>query len=95
MEIKGISNQVSEVTNSSPAEKGERVDFLRVLKDAIDKVDSVQKEADESIQRFAQGKASLHETMIAIEKASLSFQLMVQVRNKIVAAYEDIMRMQV
>jgi flagellar hook-basal body complex protein FliE len=38
--------------------------------------------------------ANLHETMIALEKADVSFQLMLQVRNKIVGAYEEIMRMQ-
>jgi flagellar hook-basal body complex protein FliE len=37
----------------------------------------------------------IHNTMIAIEKADLTFQLMMQVRNKIISAYEDIMRMQV
>ncbi|MEE8574858.1 MAG: flagellar hook-basal body complex protein FliE, partial [Thermodesulfobacteriota bacterium] len=70
-------------------------DFAKALTEAISKVNGVQKDADIAIANLSEGKASLHETMIAIEKAGISFELMLQVRNKIVTAYEDIMRTQV
>jgi len=85
----------SPVSNKqSLEEKGES--FVEVLKDAANEVNRLQKEADESIQKLAAGKdENIHQTMIALEKAEVSFQLMMQVRNKIIAAYEEIMRMQV
>ncbi|MBI5643095.1 MAG: flagellar hook-basal body complex protein FliE [Deltaproteobacteria bacterium] len=70
--------------------------FSTVLKDSIEKVNKLQTEADQAIQGLAKGDVNnIHETMIAIEKANLSFNMMVQVRNKLVAAYEEIMRTQV
>ena len=70
--------------------------FGGVLKSALNKVNQVQKEADQAIHELAAGdEKDIHQTMIAIEKAEVSFQLMMQVRNKIIAAYETIMRMQV
>ena len=70
--------------------------FSTVLKDSIEKVNKLQTESDQAIQGLAKGDTgNIHETMIAIEKANLSFNLMVQVRNKLVAAYKEIMRTQV
>jgi len=70
--------------------------FADVLKDSIDKVNAIQTEADQAIKGLATGQVNnIHETMIAIEKANLSFNMMVQVRNKLVQAYEEIMRTQV
>lgn len=94
--IKGINGQGGLGQASLPSGvKTGKVDFANVLKDAVEKADAVQKEADKTVKEFSLGKANLHETMIAVEKANLSFQLMIQVRNKIVSAYEEIMRMQV
>ena len=56
----------------------------------------LQHEADGAIRELASGgTATLHDTMLAIEKAELSFRLMMQVRNKIVEAYQEVLRMQV
>ena len=69
--------------------------FMASLKEAIAKVGEAQAQADGSVQALLTGQTTnLHETMIALEKADVSFQLMLQVRNKIVGAYEEIMRMQ-
>lgn len=80
---------------SSPLEprrdKGE--DFVQVLKEAIKEVNRLQLEADKAIQDLALGKADLHTTMIALEKAEISFRMMMQIRNKIIRAYEEMMRM--
>lgn len=70
--------------------------FSSILKDSIEKVNSLQNEADKAIQGLAKGEVNnIHDTMIAVEKANISFNMMVQVRNKLLAAYEEIMRMQV
>lgn len=69
--------------------------FVNALKDAMAKINEAQIQADHSVQALLAGQSTnLHETMIALEKADVSFQLMLQVRNKIVGAYEEIMRMQ-
>lgn len=70
--------------------------FVDALKDSISKVTEIEKEADKEAEKLARMETKdIHSTMIAIEKADLSFQLMMQVRNKILTAYEEIMRMQV
>lgn len=70
--------------------------FSSVLKDSIDKVSKLQGEADNAIQGLANGTVNnIHDTMIAVEKASLSFNLMLQVKNKLQMAYEEVMRTQV
>src|SRR3954451_16064913 len=83
----------------SPAPAGETGDahpFAGVLKSSLEEVNNLQQKADAAITALATGdKASLHDTMIALEQADLSFRLMMQVRNKIVDAYQEIMRMQV
>jgi flagellar hook-basal body complex protein FliE len=70
--------------------------FATVLEDSLTEVNRLQQKADASITELATGgKAGLHETMIAMEQASVSFKLMMQVRNKIVEAYQEVMRIQV
>lgn len=70
--------------------------FGDVLKDAISTVNEVQKRSDQEIEKLMTGESQdLHATLIAVQKADLSFQMMMQVRNKIVQAYQEIMRMQV
>lgn len=70
-------------------------DFATFLKSSLSEVNKLQLQADQAVQQLASGnKENIHETMIAIEKASISFQLMMQARNKILDAYQEIMRMQ-
>ena len=69
--------------------------FKSVLKNAIEDISTLQTQADDAIVKLQTNKGSMHEALIAMEKASLSFQTMVQVRNKIVEAYREVMRMQV
>jgi flagellar hook-basal body complex protein FliE len=69
--------------------------FGDILKDAISAANVLQKQSDQEIQKFMSGESEdLHTTVIAMQKADLSFQMMMQVRNKIVQAYQEIMRMQ-
>lgn len=70
--------------------------FTQTLKDSIQQVNTIQSEADQTVVNLMSGKnQDLHETLISLEKASVSFQLMMQVRNKIITAYEEIFRMQI
>ena len=79
----------------APSEKAEKP-FMETLKESLSQVNNIQKEADQSVVDLASGKdQEIHQTMIAIEKADVSFQLMMKVRNKILSAYEEISRMQV
>ena len=68
--------------------------FGRMLTDSLNQVNRLQVEADSSINDFATGKQTdIHRTMIAMEKASISFELLMQIRNKVISAYDRIMRM--
>ncbi len=74
-----------------------KVSFSDALKNSLEQVSNSQKHAEEQSQRFAMGddSVSLSDTMIAMQKSSISFQATVQVRNKLVSAYHEIMNMQV
>jgi flagellar hook-basal body complex protein FliE len=68
--------------------------FGQVLREAVTQIDQAQGTAQTKIGEVMQGNGGdLHTAMIAVEKADLSFQLMLQVRNKIVAAYQEVSRM--
>jgi flagellar hook-basal body complex protein FliE len=70
--------------------------FGEMLKDAIGEVNKLQQNADQAVEELATGSSKdIHNTMIALEKAEISFHLMMQIRNKIIGAYQEIMRMQV
>ncbi len=84
-----------EAKGAAPGAKG-GASFGEVLSNSLREVDQLQKKADAAIEALASGeKASLHETMVALEKAEISFRLMMQVRNKIVEAYQEVLRIQV
>jgi flagellar hook-basal body complex protein FliE len=69
--------------------------FLDTLKQSMDQAQGAQSDAAGQVAQLLNGKgADLHSAMIAVEQADLSFQLMMQVRNKIVQAYQQISNMQ-
>ena len=71
-------------------------DFLTYLKQAVGEVDNLHQTADQDIRQLVgEGKGDLQETVIALEKADVSFRLMMQIRNKVLDAYQEIVRMQV
>ncbi|MFC0166596.1 flagellar hook-basal body complex protein FliE [Pseudoduganella danionis] len=74
-----------------------RVQFSDALKSALDGVNASQVKAEDMSQKFALGddSVSLSDMMIATQKASINFQATIQVRNKLVSAYHDIMNMQI
>jgi flagellar hook-basal body complex protein FliE len=69
--------------------------FGNLLNEAIQQVNDVEKGSQGELQKFLSNETDLHSVMIALEKADLSFQTMMQVRNKIVQAYQEIMKAQV
>lgn len=67
--------------------------FEQAIKDAIKEVSAVQSEAEKAIENFSTGEVKdIHSVVLAMEKADLSFQTLMAVRNKLLTAYEEIMR---
>jgi len=70
--------------------------FQKVLEGTINSLESLNKTATDSAQKFLTGQnEELHSTILATQRASLAFDLGLQVRNKVVDAYQEVMRMQV
>ena len=70
--------------------------FGQMLTESLDQVSRLQHESNENIQGLVSGKhTNIHQTMIAAEKSSVAFELLMQIRNKTIEAYEKIMRMPV
>ena len=69
--------------------------FQDVLAGAIQRVESIGQNASSTVERFLAGEGEeLHTTILATQQAELSFDLFLQARNKVVSAYQEIMRMQ-
>lgn len=89
------SERRSSQISPRPVETTGQKTFADTLKDAVGDVNELQKVADTKMQELATGKAkSIPDVMIAAEKADIALKLMLQVRNKIIDAYQEIMKMQ-
>ncbi|HEY3490016.1 MAG TPA: flagellar hook-basal body complex protein FliE [Candidatus Deferrimicrobiaceae bacterium] len=93
--IPGISSPAMTPRVAPSGGKGDGSLFLDSLKEAMSDVNDTQKAMNTSIVDLQAGKGALHETMIQVEKADLSFKMLMQVRNKVLEAYKEIMRMSV
>lgn len=82
---------------AQPATPAGGASFADALRSSLDNVNQMQRQAESMQKAFVLGddKVSLSDTMIAMQKANISFQTAVQVRNKVISAYNDIMNMQV
>ena len=70
-------------------------DFGQILQSTINQVQQSNNTANEAVSRFLSGEeGELHTTVLATQKADLQFEMFMQVRNKVVGAYQEIMRMQ-
>jgi flagellar hook-basal body complex protein FliE len=70
--------------------------FQKMLGDSLNKVNTLQSNADEMLKKLAAGEVKdIHDVMIAVEKAGIAFQLTMQIRNRVIEAYQEIMRMQI
>jgi flagellar hook-basal body complex protein FliE len=94
MRIAAVAAGLRDTTSAAP-EAG--VDFSSVLKSSLDSVAQSQAKAEEMQKAFVLGdeRVSLSDTMIEMQKSNINFQTAIQVRNKFVQAYNDIMNMQV
>ncbi|HKJ10261.1 MAG TPA: flagellar hook-basal body complex protein FliE [Gammaproteobacteria bacterium] len=81
---------------SSGADAAPGADFASLLKQSVDSVNETQQQAGKLTDAFVKGdpNTNLSEVMVAVQKAGLSFEAMTQVRNKLVAAYQEVMNMQ-
>lgn len=98
--IQGISPAIQPISDKiiSPGQgdSGASGNFVDSLKSAIGKANDVQLQANQAVDALMTGQTQdLHRTMVALQQADASFQLMMQIRNKLVGAYEEIQRMQI
>jgi len=92
----GLTGTIEKQGTRSDVQKTSDQSFGSLLKNAISTINEMQHDADRSIAQVEVDDAvSIHDAMIALEKADLSFRTMMQVRNKLVDAYQEVMRMQV
>src|SRR3954451_12192563 len=76
------------------AVEGER-SFKEILQDSLSSVNQLQKEADQVLEKYTKGQASQDQVMVAFKKAQIAFEAMLQIRNKLVDAFEEIQRMRI
>ncbi|PAF46280.1 flagellar hook-basal body complex protein FliE [Helicobacter sp. 12S02634-8] len=91
--IKPLSNSLSSGTSKVGADRGE---FSELLKKSIDELNLAQENSDKALADMASGQIKdLHQAAIAIGKAETSMKLMLEVRNKAISAYKEILRTQI
>lgn len=103
MDTPGINPLLNELQATARAARGESpqaasgADFAGVLKSTLDQVNAAQRQASDLTQAFESGApdVKLEDVMMSLQKANLSFQTLVQVRNKMISAYQEIINMQV
>jgi flagellar hook-basal body complex protein FliE len=89
----GIPEIPKQIGNAPKA--GSVPSFGEFLKSAVQNVDDLQNQSDQAIKQFMAGDGpDIHTVILAANKADISFQMMMQIRNKLVQAYQEIMRIQ-
>ena len=96
-QMRAMAAQAQSGVQPTNASATEVPDFSNMLKNSIDKVNETQNGASDMATAFQKGdpNVDIADVMVEIQKASVSFQAMVQVRNRLVSAYQDIMNMPV
>lgn len=94
--IPSIATQVGNATSGAAGTQGGGSSFADVFESAVNDMDSLQNSADQQVAGLLQGNGNtdLGKTMVSVEKADVAFQLMMQVRNKVVSAYQEMEKMQ-
>jgi flagellar hook-basal body complex protein FliE len=92
-------NRIADVSLVAPLDGTTKINkaagFQDVLRDALARVENSRAAADQAVDQFLTGEnQDLHTTILATQKASLDFEYLLQVRNKVVQSYQEIMRMQ-
>ncbi len=96
-QLRAVAAQAAAAPAPSASSPATTQDFAAMLKSAVDEVNTAQMDARMLTRQFEAGDpdVNLQDVVLSLQKASLSFQTMVQVRNKLVSAYQEIMNMQV
>ena len=98
MNISGISPvpQIpKELTAPASTPQGDGTSFQNILNGAIGEVEAARGDAARSVEQFLSGDGEdLHSTILTMQRAELEFQMFMQVRNKVVSAYQEVMKMQ-
>lgn len=96
VQMRAMSEKASSI-NQTAVEKGNSPDFSNMFKNAVNQVNDAQQHAGELSKQFELGNPNVDVTdvMVNLQKASISFQAMTQVRNRLVSAYQEIMNMSV
>ena len=94
--IGAIASQLGNIAGAGSAAASKGASFTDAFQTAVGNVDSLQSSADQQVVNLLQGKGNTDagQVTVSVEKADVAFQLMMQVRNKIVSAYQDIEKMQ-
>ncbi len=91
-----VQSTADGLNRSGKQETDKAAGFKDMLKNAISEVNHLQKDGEQKTLELAMGKSTdLHDVVIATEKANMALQLTLEIRNKMVEAYQEIMRMQV
>ncbi|MDO7253268.1 flagellar hook-basal body complex protein FliE [Helicobacter cappadocius] len=91
-----LTKPLSGVSSSSPVKPDEGGEFSKLLKKSIDELNQAQETSDKALADMASGQIKdLHQAAIAIGKAETSMKLMLEVRNKAISAYKEILRTQI
>ena len=91
--IYSIGSQIGQIGKKDITKAQE--DFASLLKESINKVNELQLNAEAAIEKLAKGEVKdLHQVLVAIEEANLAFMTMMQIRNKLIDAYQELMRLQ-
>ncbi len=96
LQVKRISSLPLEKAGSEKKVTHDPVsDFKKILSQSVEEVNGLLTKADQSAQEMVAGRMDIHQAMVAIEQANVSFLLLLQVRNKMIDAYQQIMQMQI
>lgn len=99
--LSGFVSSITGVGAPSPpgaiqAEKGQGKDFRSVLLDSLDEVNRLQTEADEGVQKLLTGETdNVAEVLAAVNKAGVAFDLLMEIRNKLMDSYREIQQMRI
>ncbi|MCL6574766.1 flagellar hook-basal body complex protein FliE [Kyrpidia sp.] len=94
--IGSVSAALPPATSSPPQPSSPSGGFGELFGRALDQVDALQQRADQIVAQFVAGQGpDVHDVMIAAQQAYLALQTVVQIRDRALAAYQDIMRMQI
>ena len=95
-EISGIRLDVPNVRSRPGVQSGAKVAFENTFKEFLQEVNAQQMRAEEMTKAFARGEVQdLHEVVLARHEAEVSLRLMIQMRDRVIAAYQEVMRMPV